>query len=76
MTEDLKYKIQLKMNYFCKYLISSMYFTSIVLSVIMSYQVSQYTFALCTYLEKKSEPKDMLQLDGFTVDYCDNPGGK
>jgi 23S rRNA C2498 (ribose-2'-O)-methylase RlmM len=39
-------------------------------------KVSQYTFAMCTYLEKKSEPKDMLQLDGFTVDYCTNPGGK
>ncbi|RWS05469.1 calcium-dependent secretion activator-like protein [Dinothrombium tinctorium] len=34
-------------------------------------QVSQYTFAMCTYREKKSEPTELLQLDGFTVDYIE-----
>ncbi|XP_037078601.1 LOW QUALITY PROTEIN: calcium-dependent secretion activator-like, partial [Pollicipes pollicipes] len=34
-------------------------------------QVSQYTFAMCTYREKKSEPTEMMQLDGYTVDYME-----
>uniref|UniRef100_A0A8C6Q238 Ca2+-dependent activator protein for secretion b n=1 Tax=Nothobranchius furzeri TaxID=105023 RepID=A0A8C6Q238_NOTFU len=34
-------------------------------------QVSQYTFAMCSYREKKSEPQELLQLDGYTVDYSD-----
>ncbi|ODM95924.1 Calcium-dependent secretion activator [Orchesella cincta] len=34
-------------------------------------QVSQYTFAMCSYKEKKSEPTEMLQLDGYTVDYIE-----
>ncbi|XP_014246144.1 calcium-dependent secretion activator isoform X5 [Cimex lectularius] len=34
-------------------------------------QVSQYTFAMCTYKEKKSEPSEMMQLDGYTVDYIE-----
>nr|XP_018896820.1 PREDICTED: calcium-dependent secretion activator isoform X5 [Bemisia tabaci] len=34
-------------------------------------QVSQYTFALCSYKEKKSEPSEMMQLDGYTVDYIE-----
>ncbi|XP_074603167.1 calcium-dependent secretion activator 1 isoform X3 [Brevipalpus obovatus] len=34
-------------------------------------QVSQYTFAMCSYREKKSEPTELLQLDGFTVDYVE-----
>lgn len=34
-------------------------------------QVSQYTFAMCTYKEKKSEPAEMMQLDGYTVDYIE-----
>ncbi|XP_011307053.1 calcium-dependent secretion activator [Fopius arisanus] len=34
-------------------------------------QVSQYTFAMCSYKEKKSEPSEMMQLDGFTVDYIE-----
>nr|XP_056702099.1 calcium-dependent secretion activator 2 isoform X7 [Euleptes europaea] len=32
-------------------------------------QVSQYTFAMCSYREKKSEPQELMQLDGYTVDY-------
>lgn len=32
-------------------------------------QVSQYTFAMCSYREKKCEPTELLRLDGFTVDY-------
>ncbi|XP_020809844.1 calcium-dependent secretion activator isoform X5 [Drosophila serrata] len=34
-------------------------------------QVSQYTFAMCNYKEKKSEPSEMMQLDGYTVDYIE-----
>ncbi|XP_076224576.1 calcium-dependent secretion activator 1 isoform X2 [Nomia melanderi] len=32
-------------------------------------QVSQYTFAMCSYKEKRSDPSEMMQLDGYTVDY-------
>lgn len=39
-------------------------------------QVSQYTFALCSYKDKKSEPAEMMQLDGFTVDYIEPASGK
>lgn len=39
-------------------------------------QVSQYTFALCSYKDKKSEPAEMMQLDGFTVDYIELASGK
>uniref|UniRef100_A0A8C7YS84 Ca2+-dependent activator protein for secretion b n=1 Tax=Oryzias sinensis TaxID=183150 RepID=A0A8C7YS84_9TELE len=38
-------------------------------------QVSQYTFAMCSYREKKSEPQELLQLDGYTVDYSDPQPG-
>lgn len=38
-------------------------------------QVSQYTFAMCTYKEKKSEPSEMMQLDGYTVDYIEPASG-
>uniref|UniRef100_A0A667YG51 Ca2+-dependent activator protein for secretion b n=1 Tax=Myripristis murdjan TaxID=586833 RepID=A0A667YG51_9TELE len=37
--------------------------------------VSQYTFAMCSYREKKSEPQELLQLDGYTVDYTDPQPG-
>jgi hypothetical protein len=37
-------------------------------------QVSQYTFAICSFKEKKSDPQDMLQLDGYTVDYIEPAG--
>jgi hypothetical protein len=30
---------------------------------------------MCSYIEKKSEPTDMMQLDGYTVDYSDKPIG-
>ncbi|KAK2192666.1 hypothetical protein NP493_25g01000 [Ridgeia piscesae] len=36
-------------------------------------QVSQYTFAMCSYREKP-DPTEMMQLDGFTVDYCEPMG--
>lgn len=39
-------------------------------------QVSQYTFAMCSYKEKKSEPSEMMQLDGYTVDYIEALSGK
>jgi hypothetical protein len=34
-------------------------------------QVSQYTFVLSSYMEKKSEPRELMTLDNFTVDYAD-----
>ena len=34
-------------------------------------QVSQYTFALCSYMEKKGEPRELTTLDNFTVDYTE-----
>ncbi|XP_061578201.1 calcium-dependent secretion activator 2 isoform X1 [Cololabis saira] len=38
-------------------------------------QVSQYTFAMCSYREKKAEPQELMQLEGYTVDYCDSQPG-
>ncbi|KAM8973163.1 calcium-dependent secretion activator 2 isoform 2-T2 [Pelodytes ibericus] len=38
-------------------------------------QVSQYTFAMCSYREKKAEPQELMQLDGYTVDYTDPQSG-
>ncbi|CAL8260052.1 unnamed protein product [Merluccius merluccius] len=38
-------------------------------------QVSQYTFAMCSYREKKAEPQELMQLDGYTVDYCEPQSG-
>uniref|UniRef100_A0A3Q3ECZ7 Ca++-dependent secretion activator 2 n=1 Tax=Labrus bergylta TaxID=56723 RepID=A0A3Q3ECZ7_9LABR len=38
-------------------------------------QVSQYTFAMCSYREKKAEPVELMQLEGYTVDYCDPQPG-
>uniref|UniRef100_A0A671QIP6 Calcium-dependent secretion activator 1-like n=1 Tax=Sinocyclocheilus anshuiensis TaxID=1608454 RepID=A0A671QIP6_9TELE len=37
--------------------------------------ICQYTFAVCSYREKKSEPQELLQLDGYTVDYTDPQPG-
>ena len=39
------------------------------------FQVSQYTFAMCSYRERKPDPTEMMQLDGFTVDYCEPQPG-
>ena len=43
-------------------------------------QVSQYTFALCQFVEKKVEPAEFMALTGYVVDYCSpvdlGPGGK
>lgn len=36
-------------------------------------QVSQYTFVMCAYKEKKSKPTEMLPLEGYTVDYIEPP---
>uniref|UniRef100_A0A8C6WIC5 Calcium dependent secretion activator 2 n=1 Tax=Neogobius melanostomus TaxID=47308 RepID=A0A8C6WIC5_9GOBI len=38
-------------------------------------QVSQYTFAMSSYREKKAEPQELMQLEGYTVDYCDPQPG-
>lgn len=34
-------------------------------------QVSHYTFAICSYREKQAEPTEMMELVGYTVDYCE-----
>lgn len=36
-------------------------------------QVSQYAFAMCSYREKKADPTEFIQLEGFTVDYMPEP---
>eukprot|EP00062_Callorhinchus_milii_P009865 gi/632954341/ref/XP_007892907.1/ PREDICTED: calcium-dependent secretion activator 2 [Callorhinchus milii] len=38
-------------------------------------QVSQYTFAMCSYRDKKSEPQELMQLEGYTVDYTETQPG-
>ncbi|VEL28705.1 unnamed protein product [Protopolystoma xenopodis] len=38
--------------------------------------VSQYTFVMASYREKKADPSEIMQLDGFTVDYCDSQPGE
>uniref|UniRef100_UPI003AAA68DF calcium-dependent secretion activator 1-like n=1 Tax=Centroberyx gerrardi TaxID=166262 RepID=UPI003AAA68DF len=43
--------------------------------VLVQSRVSQYTFAMCSYREKKAEPVELLQLDGYTVDYTDPQPG-
>lgn len=30
---------------------------------------------MCSYKEKKSEPSEMMQLDGYTVDYIEAASG-
>lgn len=39
-------------------------------------QVSQYCFAVCSYRDKKSEPTEMMPLEGYTVDYAEPDNGK
>ncbi|CAI2723473.1 unnamed protein product [Schistosoma spindalis] len=34
-------------------------------------QVSQYMFIMASYKERKSDPTEIMQLEGFTVDFCD-----
>ena len=36
-------------------------------------QVSQYTFTMCSYRERKADPTEFMTLDSFTVDYTE-PG--
>ncbi|KAM5172804.1 calcium-dependent secretion activator 2 isoform 2-T2 [Mantella aurantiaca] len=38
-------------------------------------QVSQYTFAMCSYREKKAEPQELMQLEGYTVDFTEPQSG-
>ncbi|CAF0903505.1 unnamed protein product [Rotaria sordida] len=38
-------------------------------------QVSQYCFATCSYRERKSEPTEMMPLEGYTVDYAEPDNG-
>ena len=38
-------------------------------------QVSHYTFAICSYREKQAEPTEMMELQGYTVDYCEAING-
>lgn len=44
--------------------------------IILHLQVSQYTFAMCSYRERKADPTEILQLDGFTVDFCEPIEGR
>ncbi|CAF3937551.1 unnamed protein product, partial [Rotaria sp. Silwood2] len=37
--------------------------------------VSQYCFATCSYRERKSEPTEMMPLEGYTVDYAEADNG-
>ena len=30
---------------------------------------------MCSYREKQAEPTEMMQLDGYTVDYCEAVNG-
>ncbi|XP_071402017.1 calcium-dependent secretion activator 1, partial [Centroberyx affinis] len=30
---------------------------------------------MCSYREKKTEPQELMQLEGYTVDYCDPQPG-
>jgi hypothetical protein len=30
---------------------------------------------MCSYKERKADPTEILQLDGFTVDYCEPADG-
>ncbi|CAD6191936.1 unnamed protein product [Caenorhabditis auriculariae] len=36
-------------------------------------QVSQYAFAVCSFRQKKCDPTEFIQLDGFTIDYMPDP---
>ncbi|CAF3929718.1 unnamed protein product, partial [Rotaria sp. Silwood1] len=38
--------------------------------------VSQYSLATCSYRERKSEPTEMMPLEGYTVDYAEPDNGK
>ncbi|CAF5062029.1 unnamed protein product, partial [Rotaria sp. Silwood1] len=40
------------------------------------FQVSQYCFATCSYRERKSEPTEMMPLEGYIVDYAEPDNGK
>jgi hypothetical protein len=57
-------------------------FVYFINSFLKSNKVSQYTFVLCSFMEKKSEPRELMTLDNFTVDYADtdaelkNTGGR
>ncbi|CAF4314229.1 unnamed protein product, partial [Rotaria sordida] len=37
--------------------------------------ISQYCFATCSYRERKSEPTEMMPLEGYTVDYAEPDNG-
>lgn len=36
-------------------------------------QVSQYTFVMCSYKDKKAKPTEMLHLESYTVDFIEPP---
>lgn len=60
---------------FLHYQLITTHFFFMVTSLCYHLQVSQYTFAMCSYREKKAEPVELLQLDGYTVDYTDPQPG-
>jgi hypothetical protein len=59
--------------FYTKPLLCIVTYSHLIVSIIL--QVSQYTFAMCSYREKKPDPTEMMQLDGFTVDYCEQLPG-
>lgn len=46
---------------------------SLRIEFIKKFKVSQYAFAMCSYRDKKAEPTEFIQLDGFTIDYMPEP---
>jgi hypothetical protein len=59
--------------FYTKPLLCIVTYSHLIVNIIL--QVSQYTFAMCSYREKKPDPTEMMQLDGFTVDYCEQLPG-
>lgn len=45
----------------------------VLLLLCEQFQVSQYAFAMCSYREKKSDPTELVQMEGFTIDYMPEP---
>ena len=62
-----------------QYFLSFFFCLSVVFKVKFVFcflQVSHYTFAMCSYHEKQAEPTEMMELDGYTVDYCEAATGR